>query len=414
MRLQILFSLLLIFNLYSESFAQDSVFVKARTFAIAGDREKAREICYNHLFKYPDDNDYRLLVARSFAWDKEFEKARTELNKIFAIDTTNLEAWSLKIDVETWDENFEKSLQVCDSALVHFPSSIELKSKKARLLYRIDQEKAYDLVQQILSNDPNNKIAQKLRGQLAKESNHPELSVKHFWTRVSEPGDFDRHISSVEYKAKNTYGSLVTSVSIGDFVISDENLWSSNLSEEYKLELYPILSDYNYLYLNYAYGEGDMFANHRYGVEFFQIISHFEVSSGYRFLDFDQDNVNIFTFSLSQYFKNFLFSARSYLAYKNSNFDQTYLFNTRYFIEGTQHVVEAGVGFGVSPDELNVQTEIERVYNRKNFKFIANYRNKFFNSDFFYKIYIDCDYQEYKFDTYRVLPRFGVELGYRF
>src|SRR6056297_3480264 len=81
---------LLIFG--QAQFNADQVFKEAREAAFAGDRVEAIELCQEILQHYPEYYDVRLFLARVYAWEKQYQKAREEVQQVLKQDKKNLSA----------------------------------------------------------------------------------------------------------------------------------------------------------------------------------------------------------------------------------------------------------------------------------------------------------------------------------
>src|SRR5688500_2536480 len=90
----------------AQRFNADSLFQEARTLAFAGKREQARTICQTILSQKPDYHDVRILMARTYAWDRQYKEARAELKKVLDKKPSMLDAISASIDNEFWAGNY--------------------------------------------------------------------------------------------------------------------------------------------------------------------------------------------------------------------------------------------------------------------------------------------------------------------
>ena len=116
----------------------------------------------------------------------------------------------------------------------------------------------------------------------------------------------------------------------------------------------------NYFYLNVGFSDSKIFPELRAGAEIYQKIpAGFELSGGFRYLQFSNPGTKIYTASLGNYFRNFWFAARVYLTPKSTietndflkKSSQTIILNIRNYFGDADNYVGLRFGKGQSPDE---------------------------------------------------------------
>src|ERR1043165_213111 len=60
----------------------ESLFKKAREYSFDGNYPQARRICIKILEKKPNYFEVRTFLGRTYAWEKQYDNARTELSRV--------------------------------------------------------------------------------------------------------------------------------------------------------------------------------------------------------------------------------------------------------------------------------------------------------------------------------------------
>lgn len=82
--------------------------MRARTLATAGQRAEALQILEARLASAPDDRDARLWYGIVLSWDRQFDRARTELQRVLAVDPNNSDAREALANVERWSRGEQR------------------------------------------------------------------------------------------------------------------------------------------------------------------------------------------------------------------------------------------------------------------------------------------------------------------
>ena len=77
----------------------DALFKKAREFSYNDNYAQARRICIKILEKKPDYYEVRTFLGRTYAWQKEYDKARTELSRVLIERENDIDALNALFDV---------------------------------------------------------------------------------------------------------------------------------------------------------------------------------------------------------------------------------------------------------------------------------------------------------------------------
>ncbi|REJ84907.1 MAG: YaiO family outer membrane beta-barrel protein [Bacteroidetes bacterium] len=335
----------------------DRLFKRARDFSYAGNHNQARRICYKILEKKPTYYDVRTFIGRTFAWEQQYDNARTELGRVLIEKENDQEALLTLIDVEYWTNNLEVAKEYMRIAVSNYPTSQSVMLKKAKLLLREgEKESAAITLQRVLDINPGNREALVMLNSM----NENRLSNKF---QVSYSNDFydikdAQKLLSAEMGRSFLFGSIIYRASYAE-KFNDKGLQS-------EADAYVRFVKSNYLYLNVGFSDSKLFPDLRAGVEMFQKLpKSFELSGGYRYLQFSTPGTSIYTGSLGKYHKDYWFSFRTYLTPKVSlgteNFlqktSQTYILNIRKYLDDADNYIGFRAGRGQSPDDRKLSEE---------------------------------------------------------
>lgn len=142
----------------------DDLFLTAQANARDGDYDGARRLCATIINGRPNYAEARILMGRTYAWEKNYDLARTTVSTVFNTydqSTENgISAIKALADIEFWDGNFTKSLEWCDKGLQYFPDDKDLNIKRAKVLLQTNKfGEAKAIINYVLKDDPNNSEA---------------------------------------------------------------------------------------------------------------------------------------------------------------------------------------------------------------------------------------------------------------
>ena len=269
-------------------------FQRAKQLAFSGKKEEARSICYRILEENPKYYDARILVGRTFAWDKNYDAAREELDKVLKDDFDNKDATMAMIDLESWAGNPSKAIFYCEYGQSFFPNYEPFLIKKAKLYQKIgDDRKSIQTLDELLELNPVNEEGIALLKNFKSSKMIYKAVYKHDFEYFDEPYRRRWHLSSFQLARRNSWGSLIGKINIGDLISDGESFWSNKVSKQFEVDAYPKITKKSYAYLSYAYSPDNLFPRHRGGAELYhKLPKSFEISGGLRFLQFNSDSGN--------------------------------------------------------------------------------------------------------------------------
>ena len=146
----------------------DSMFLKARDLAFAGDFESARKISGELLSLYPDYYDAGLLVGKTYVWENNYDLARRSLVPLLYAKPNDYELLTMLTDNAIEDKKYDEAISYTDRALGYYPNDAEILFRKANaLLLKGDRINSLEIINQLLAVNPNNERAKDLQDHIA-------------------------------------------------------------------------------------------------------------------------------------------------------------------------------------------------------------------------------------------------------
>jgi YaiO family outer membrane protein len=197
--------------------------------------------------------------------------------------------------------------------------------------------------------------------------------------------DFQRTSLFVEYQFRNKWVPLSVRINYANrFSINDAQL---------ELDVYPKINDKIYLFGNLGFSNNQLFPSFRLAFEpYFLLPKKFELSVGYRHINFITSTSNIYTASINKYIGNIWFGLRTYFSVNNFGSDvignkttQIYEGAFKYFFSNRYHFIEARFGAGNNPDDAYLYSNFQEVRFFES-RFISLGYSHFFNDRWFWRL----------------------------
>ena len=141
----------------------DSLFLRARDQAFAGEYDAARRTSRELLALYPDYTDATLLIGKIYVWENKPDLARTTLVPMLNADPDNYEILTLLTDNAIADNKYDEAISYADRTLGYYPNDMEILYRKAHALsLKGERIASLEIIGQMLAIDPNHAGAKSL------------------------------------------------------------------------------------------------------------------------------------------------------------------------------------------------------------------------------------------------------------
>ncbi|MBM4169445.1 MAG: YaiO family outer membrane beta-barrel protein [Ignavibacteria bacterium] len=328
----------------------DELFALARERALAGSGEEARNLCRVILQRDPSYHDVRILLGRTYAWDRQFEEARQELRRVLEIDDRHRDALQAMIDVEWWDRQLEDALQIADRAVRIYPTDEDFLLKKARALKELHREReALAVLSTLEQINPANTEAARLRESIVLDSMNSFVGALYSGDLYAEHYG-PMHYAYVEAGRRMSAGTILGRVNYS------RRFQQNGVQPE--IDFYPVFGNGLHGYFNYGYANSPLYPRHRFGAELYsKLPSGFDGSLGIRLLSFDRGNsIRIFTGSLGYYVGSYWISLRPFITPSNVGNSRSLTALGRMYLGDAETHITLRFSLGYSPDERLIQS----------------------------------------------------------
>ncbi len=339
----------------------EDLFEEATRLGHAGQYAEARVLCERILKKSPDNADVRLLYAQLFAWDKKYDEAKVQYQKVIDAHPKYVEAWEGLIDVQIWSDDPHSALRTANTALERNKEEPTLLLRKAKALEELGfDEEALQVAREAQGIAPANEDIGQLVTRLETDrlKNKIEFRFQYEWLNdestdgTSRPDPEDWKRLWVDYTRRFDWGSLIGRAG---------HAWQ--FGEEgmlYEVDAYPRLGQGRYAYLSVGHGTDSFLPKFRAGAEYFQSLPNStEFSLGVRYLDFDSSNTTIYTGTFGIYRGNYFVWIRPFVTPKDEGTSLSANLHVRRYFSDAETYLEVLVGGGSSPEtEIDAITQV--------------------------------------------------------
>ncbi|MCJ7466465.1 MAG: YaiO family outer membrane beta-barrel protein [Maribacter sp.] len=347
----------------------DAAYVKAHDLAFNGNYISASEMLVEAIDKKPNNVKARNLLASTYSWTGQYEKARSEFNKITSIERNSEDVWISAIKNELYAKNDAIALGLANKALFYLKSNMEIERLKELALNHIENmkypEKAWfnqdgGTITKVASKNKPNEIPGPSKKEEEKDSaanptnltepetkGEPQLnnSISLNNSFIIYDQRYDPMIySSISYKRQTLAGSIIPRIN-----------YSNRFGKhgiQYDLDFYPKFSRRLYAYINYGYSNASIYPDHKIGGDLYiNLPGAYEFSAGGRYIKFDTKNISVITNSLGHYRGNYYFSLRSYITPRPDNMTRiSGNILVRKYLKDAKNYFGTNFGMGYSPE----------------------------------------------------------------
>ena len=378
MRKKFIHNTLIILMLSAYSWGQDVAYndidisyAEAHDLAYNGKHSQAQNVALGILKQNPQNTKARTLVARTYSWFGQYDKARREFNVLTSEDKNNQDIWILAVKNELYAQNNATALGLANKAIRYIKTNKELERLREMALDRIENQdydkKSWMDNSSTVTGTKNSTFTKKKTSKTAKKSTEDTVAQKEE-NEVPKKKDeatkevlnnrlairnsftvFDQRyepivFSTIEFKRQTLAGSLLPRINY-----SNRN---GEHGIQYDLDFYPKFSKRFYAYVNYGYSNAAIYPNHKVGGDLYvNLPGAFEFSAGGRYISLDTRDITMITNSFGHYRGNYYFSLRSNLAPKPNNLLQlSGNLLIRKYLKDADNFLSFNIGMGYSPE----------------------------------------------------------------
>jgi YaiO family outer membrane protein len=239
-----------------------------------------------------------------------------------------------------------EAIEICKAIIAKDPEAYETRTLLGRVYAWEDQyEKAREQFNYVLKAKPDSADARAglndveiWEGRSRKTLYKAVLAYTHDeLTQNFDPWD----LASLSLSRQFNFGSVIARMNRANRFDTD--------GTQFEVDAYPHLRDGTYFYLNAGFSSDSIFAQRRYGIEGYQSLGDgYEGSLGFRYLQFTNSIVRIFTGTIGKYLGNYFLLFRLNGVPDPSGTSFSGRFQLRKY-SGDENYIQVAVGAGRSP-----------------------------------------------------------------
>lgn len=364
----LLFLIVLASKVFSQDLAsmnfEDDNFEEAYELAYEGKYNSAKKILVENLSSTSENLDALFLLASTYSWNGQYEKARDEFNKILSQDKTNRSVWISAIKNELYAKTNAIALGLVNKAMVYIAQDDELQRLMDLAMEGISNtkyaEKGWHNVETNLKT--GKALKKQLKNETKKVSNKKEVAkdeeakneeadvepknrigVNNAFTIFNERYD-PVIFSSVSWRRQTKIGALIPKINY-----SNRN---GVHGLQYDIDFYPKFLKRFYAYLNYGYSNASIYPSQKFGGDIYMNLPNaMEFSAGGRYLSTRTQTVKAITNSLGYYKGNYYYSLRSFVSPREGNlWSISGNLLVRKYLKDAENFIGVSIGMGFSPE----------------------------------------------------------------
>jgi len=351
------------------SLSAGDIFQQARSLAFDGhDYPAAIQRTREALVLSPRDPDIRIFLGRLYAWSHQPDSARQAFGQVLRDHPAYEDGYVAYADLERWNDNDMRSLELSSSGLTFHPLSVPLLQRRASVLYGLRRySEAKGAADSALRVDPKNTDVRALLARIKEYATRNKIGISYDYVYFDKQYDDPWHLVSVDYSRQTRVGTVIGRVNYANRFRTD--------GIQGEVEAYPHFSRLFYGYLNFGYSADEgIFPRWRAGASLYANLPHaFEADGGLRYLYFSS-HTWIYTFSIGKYYKNFWFNARTYLVPGGSALSQSFTLTGRWYFGGADDYLSLGTGTGISPDDRSNNQQLASAHALRSHKVEGGWR----------------------------------------
>lgn len=344
----------------------DFNFLLVRAYAYSGQRNKALDLLDKMLGTYPENLDLLIFRSRILSWNRDFDEAESGYKKVLEADPGNIEAMTGLAEITSWKKEYGEAIQKYKEILQIAPGNADTYFRIGRVYqWEGNYQKAKENYRKAIQLDPEDETFHR-----ALKNAHPvfkenyELRYQYLNEAFSD--------GRANYIDHFLYFSIRISPDIGTLQLKyDQTERLAQRDSQYGFEFYPHLWQKAYAYFDFSYSpKAFHFPRTSYLFELYQgLPPSFEISMGYRRMNFADKGVSIYLGSVGYYLGNFYPCLRWYYTPEEKGAGISWVMNVRRYLSNESSVA-LGYGQGSKPFEI---ATIEDVFVTKSWILLAEW-----------------------------------------
>lgn len=325
----------------------DFNFLLSRAYAFSGQWQEALGVLDKMAVEYPGNTDVMLFRARIHSWQRDFRQAETGYGEVLRLRPGNAEALTGLAEIASWQGDYAKAISIYNRVSEQNPDQADLAFRLGRVyLWNGNYNKARENYRKALSLDPQNpEYERALQTASARWQDKYELRYEHQAESFSDgrKSYIDQRLA-LQLKLGRP-GPLILKANTTERFDKRDS--------QFEIELYPRLWRRAYGYLDMAYSpKAAYYTKTSYLLELYQgLYSSWEISLGYRRMNFPSQAVSIYLGSLGYYYDRYIAFLRWYSTPSDKGDAFSWTANLRRYFPDSSYLF-IGYGRGSKPFDI--------------------------------------------------------------
>ena len=325
---------------------------EAYKLAYGGDTKSAQNLLEELVSKEPKNKEAKELLARTFSWSGQYDKARPNFNALLSEEKDNPNLWIAAVKNEIYAGANSTALGLANKGLRHVQSAV-LERLRVLAVKGVENTK-YEKIgwyntTEIKKGRKKGKSKKNAGSETAKEQTEEKEELKNrigFSNTVTVFNErYDpMFFSSISFKHKTRFGSIIPRINYSSRV--------GKQGVQYDIDMYPKFAKGFYAYLNYGYSDASIYPKHKMGGDIYMSLpGSFEFSAGARHIITRTRTVTGISNSFGHYRGNYYLSLRSLVTPKPDGLTRVSgNLLVRKYSRDSENYMGFTVGVGISPE----------------------------------------------------------------
>lgn len=322
-------------------------FLLSRAYAFSKRYDEALQVLDDLALAHPENTDVLLFRARVESWKHNYQVAENGYNEVLRLNPGNSEALIGLAEIASWQSRYAEALAFYEQVRERNPAEAEIYFRIGRVcLWEGHYAKARANFEKARSLDPKNKEYQRaLKTATPRFRDQYELRTE-YQTESFSNGRKDYVDQRLAFQFKLS--------KVGPLILKANTTARYNARDyQYGFEFYPRLWSRAYAYVDAAYSPKALhYPTTCYLAEIYQgISSGWELSLGFRRMNFTAQSVNVLLGSIGRYFGQYIALFRWYYTPDSEGETFSWTVNLRRYFTDSSYIY-AAYGRGSKPFDI--------------------------------------------------------------
>jgi YaiO family outer membrane protein len=301
----------------------------------------------------PDYLDYHLLIGQTFERIQKVDSAMFHYEKVISKSDKYPDAYNRLINLEISNQQYTEALNHIEKAKLLYPENQFYYDTKKVNIYELQGNKdaELELMTELLKQNPKNIPFKDRYILLSRKIEEDRIGVQYANTTFNRDGYGPWNQFMAQYVRTRNWGTLIGN-------INAMNRKSDSTDDvngaQFELSSYIFTSKKDYLFLNAAFSNDEVFPKYRLGASYYiSFLKKWEANLGMRYTKTATDDIPALVLGFGTYYNSFWFNLSSFIQSQDDKINPAFTFTSRYYFDTRYDYLFGILGYGTSPDDDN-------------------------------------------------------------